>query len=114
MANTITVFIEDDASITFLDTPLTRGFKLGPSVTRRASHVQPNNAALRLVFKALRCLFGDKSPVAGFTRRWRCLWRADMRPIGGPILSGRWYNRQGAINAEHAYFNTYGVQHDCN
>jgi len=105
----ITVFIEKDASVTFLDTPLTRGFNLGPSVTRRASHVEPDNVALRVLFHMLRSLFNEKSIAAEFTRRWPCLWRANMALSGGPILPGRWYDRQEAINAEIAYFNTYGV-----
>ena len=110
----ITVFIEADASVTFLKSPLTAGFNLGPSVTRRASHVQPNNVALRLVFHLLRLVFGDTGAVAANTRKWPCLWQADMRPIGGPVLQGRWYNRQEAIQAEVAYFNQHGVKHDRN
>ena len=110
----VTVFIEADASVTFLKSPLTAGFNLGPAVTRRASHVQPNNAALRLVFHLLRLVFGDTGAVAANTRKWPCLWQADMRPIGGPVLQGRWYNRQEAIQAEVAYFNQHGVKHDRN
>jgi hypothetical protein len=107
----VTVFIEADASVTFLKSPLTAGFNLGPSVTRRASHVQPNNVALRLVFQLLRLVFGDTGAVAATTRAWPCLWRADMRPIGGPVLQGRWRNRQTAINVEEEFFNKYGVNY---
>jgi len=103
----ITVFIEDDASITFLDTPLTRGFNLGPSVTRRYSNVEPDNAVLRLVFQVVRWLVNDASALANWTRHWHCLWRIHIK--NGPILPMRYYNRQTAIDVEHTYFNTHGV-----
>jgi len=105
-----TVFIEYDGSLTFLDCPDTKWIALGPSTTRRASHVEPVNAALRVVFHVLRGLFGDKSSVAGFTRGWKVLWRANMEPTGGPILPGRYDVRQDAIDAEINYFNQNGVQ----
>lgn len=104
---TITVFIEDDASITFLNSPLTRGFNLGPSVTRRYSGVEPDNAILRIIFHTLR-LFGETGAVSNWTRRWTCVWRANIK--NGPVLTGRWTNRQDAISAEIAHFNTYGVK----
>jgi hypothetical protein len=107
---TLTVFIEDDASVTFLKSPLAAGFNLGPSVTRRYSSVEPDAAILRLVFHTLRLLFGETGAVSDFTRGWTCLWRARIH--GGPTLTGRWYNRQDAINAEIAYFNIHGVKHD--
>jgi len=110
MQATITAFIEHDGSVTFLDSELTRGFNLGPSVTRRYSAVEPDCWYLRLVFRVLRCLFGDKGRVAGLTRGWKCLWRADMRPSGSSILPERYAVRQDAIDAEIAYFNEWGVQ----
>ena len=108
----ITVFIEADASVTFLKSPLTAGFNLGPSVTRRYSSVEPDGAMRRLVFHTLRLVFGETGAVSDFTRGWTCLWRARIH--GGPTLTGRWYNRQEAIQAEVAYFNQYGVKHDRN
>ena len=106
----ITVFIEADGSVSFLDSPLTRGFKLGPSVTRRASEIEPDCATLRLFFHVLRAVFGECGVVAEWTRHWPCLWRANLSLIGGPILAQRWYNRQAALDAEIMWFNTYGVQ----
>ena len=103
----IAVFIEADASITFLKSPLTAGFRLGPTVTRRYSSVEPDNVILRGAFHILRLLFGETGAVSDFTRSWRCLWRANIK--GGPILPERWTNRQDAINAEIAYFNINGV-----
>lgn len=136
MDNIVTVFIEADASVTFLDSPLTKGFNLGPSVTRRYSSVEPDNAVLRLVFVVLRWLFSDTSAVSNWTRNWPCFWRVHIK--NGPVLTwedvdgfpksclswwyicdghkavATWRNRQEAIDAEHAYFNIHGVNHDCN
>lgn len=107
---TISVYINADASITFLKSPLTAGFNLGPSVTRRYSNVEPDDAVLRLVFNALRWLSNDTSAVAEWTRNWRCLWRIHIK--NGPILPMRYYDRATAIEVEHTYFNTHGVNRD--
>jgi hypothetical protein len=104
----VTVFINADASVSFLKSPLTAGFNLGPSVTRRYSSVEPACWYLRLVFNVLRSLFADTSAVAKGTRQWRCVWRAQIK--GGPILPIRSRNRQQVINEEISYFNTYGVK----
>ena len=109
---TITVFINADASVTFLKSPLTAGFNLGPSVTRRYSSVEPDCWYLRLVFHVVRWLVDDASALAEWTRRWSCLWRIHIKR--GPILPMRYRNRQLAIDVEHAYFNTHGVKHDRN
>ena len=108
--DTITVFINADASVTFLKSPLTAGFNLGPSVTRRYSSVEPVCWYLRLVFHVVRWLVDDASAPAEWTRRWSCLWRARIK--GGPVLPIRSRVRQQVIDAEHAYFNTHGVNHD--
>lgn len=104
----VTVFIEADASVTFLKSPLTAGFNLGPAVTRRYSSVEPDNAVLRLVFIIVRRLFADTSAVAEWTRHWPCLWCAHIK--NGPVLPIRSTIRQHVIDAEIAYFNTHGVQ----
>ena len=106
---TVTVFIQH-GHVTFLDNPLTAGFNLGPAVTRRASHVEPDGLALRGAFHTLRWLFGEKGRVSEWTRGWRCLWRANMAPSGGPVLPGRWRDRKQAIAAEVEHFNIFGIQ----
>ena len=105
----VTFFIEDDGSITFLDSPVTAAINLGPSVIRRASHVLPVALFKRWAFQGLRWAFGDTGRVAEATRGWKGPWRADMRPSGGPILPETYMDRQDAINAEIAYFNEHGV-----
>lgn len=103
----IKFFIEDDGSVTFLDSPYTRGLKLGPDVKRRYSSVEPDNAVLRLVFIVLCFLFADESAVAAWTRQWTCSWRAHIK--NGPVLPIRSTIRQQVIDAEIAYFNENGV-----
>ena len=106
----VTIYINNDASVSFLKSPLTAGFNLGPSITRRYSSVEPDCWYLRLVFIVLRWLFTDTSAVSEWTRYWPCLWRARIK--NGPILPIRSQVRQQVIDAEIAYFNTHGVNHD--
>jgi len=84
-------------------------FDIGPSKVLRYSNVEPCNAMLRAAFKMLRTLAGDTGRIAEWTRTWRVYWRADLRISGGPLLEGRWLDRQEAINAEVAYFNERGI-----
>ena len=104
----VAVFINNDASVTFLKSPLTAGFNLGPSVTRRYSAVEPACWYLRLVFCVVRGLVDDASALAEWTRNWKCFWRARIK--NGPILPFRSYDRQQVINEEISYFNHHGVQ----
>lgn len=76
---------------------------LGKSSVRRASHVEPDSYLLRVFFHYLRRKFGENGRVADWTRNWKCLWRVNMKPSNGPILSERWVNRQSALNAEVAW-----------
>ena len=112
MENIITVWIQSNGDVTFLKSPLTAGFNLGPSVTRRYSSVEPDCWYLRLVFAVLRWMFSDTSAVSNWTRNWPCLWRAHIK--GGPVLPIRSRARQQVIDAEIAYFNVHGVKHDSN
>lgn len=87
------------------------------SELRRATHIDPVNAALRQVFYLLRGLFGDEGRVAAWTRRWRCRWRVDLRPSKGPLLYENpstelpFIDRQKAIEYEHTWlFENYFPQ----
>lgn len=93
------LFLKNETSVIFLD--------LGEVKTRRASHVEPDNSTLRVVFHVLRFVFGETGIVSDFTRRWRCLWRVNTAPVGGPILTGRWRDRQEAIVAEIEFLNRF-------
>jgi hypothetical protein len=119
----VTVTIEDDGRMTYLATDSADVFmECGTTITRRASHVEPASFWLRRVFHFLR-LFGDKNKIAEWTRGWRCLWRVNTAPIGGPILTwkhtnnwrasvwpdvtAKWTNRQDAIDNEINFLNIW-------
>lgn len=103
---TVTVVVRDDGELVCLDNDSTAWLKpLGHVTTRRASHVEPDKWPLRLIFHVLRWFFGDKGWMATFTRHWPCLWRVNVSPLHGPILPGRWRDRQEAIEAEVEWLN---------
>lgn len=104
----VTISINDDGSVHFLDTNAATCFKtLGSAVLKRASHVEPNQLLLRAVFHTLRYMFGDKGWMATFTRYWPCAWRVNVSPLNGPILPGTWRDRQQAIDAEVTWLNCH-------
>lgn len=69
---------------------------------RRASHVEPSSLPKRLVFRALRIIFGEEGPVSDWTRGWTGSWRVDLRVSGGPV-SGPYLFREDAIAAEEKW-----------
>lgn len=77
------------------------------AVAARASHVEPDNVCLRVLFHALRQWLGDKGRMSEFTRSWPILWRVNMKPVGGPILSTRYTDRKAAIDAEVIALNKF-------
>ena len=127
----VSVVIEENGDLTFLDTDAERVFlELGTAVTRRASHVEPVFLPLRLAFYILRW-FGDKNKIADWTRNWKCGWRVNTDPVGGPILRyshlkhnasmlkfpaedwdgvAVWRNRQEAIEAEIEFLNDWFLE----
>jgi len=116
----ITLTIDEQGDVLFLASPENDVFlELGSVITRRASHVEPAGFWRRQAFHFLR-LFGDKTRIAEWTRNWRCEWRVNTRPVGGPILRGHdyagswiltWKNRQDAIDAEIAFLNSWFLEH---
>lgn len=110
MERIVTINLHEDGLLICLQTDDTACFEqLGSVTTRRASHVEPDALLARVIFHSLRSLFGDKGWMASFTRHWPCLWRVNLKPIGGPILDGRWYGRQKAIDAEVDYLGEHLV-----
>jgi len=79
------------------------------AVVRRASHVEPVNTYLRLLFHAIRKLVRDDSRVAAWTRLWDCKWRVNMSPVGGAILPVQFSNRLAAIDAEVEALNNHFI-----
>ena len=103
----VTFIIAEDGTCTYLMTeaaPTIEG-----AVTARASHVEPSNPLLRILFHLLRQWLGDKGRMSEFTRSWPCLWRVNMKPVGGPILCTRYYDRKQILNAEVAALNIFFI-----
>jgi hypothetical protein len=111
MPRIVAVTMNEDGNLTFLNTDSADTFlECGSVVTRRASHVEPADLPRRLAFKILRSLTSDKSRIAAWTRNWNCLWRVNTSPVGGPILEGRWRDRQAAIDAEVEFLNEWFLE----
>src|SRR5271166_6344206 len=106
MQNEVT-FIIADGRMTYLLTKAAP--RLEGAVIQRASHVEPDNAYLRLAFHAIRKLVADNSPVAAWTRTWGCMWRVNMAPVGAGILPVRYACRQTAIDAEVEALNNHFI-----
>lgn len=110
----VTVIVEENGDALMLVNEQTQPFvdALGGASVNRASHVEPDGLAFRLLFHLLRQLFGDKGRMSDFTRDWPCLWRVNTKPVGGPILPGRYTNRQEAIEAEILFLNDWFLEHE--
>jgi hypothetical protein len=111
MQNEVT-FIIAGGKMTYLLTKAAPRFE--GAVVRRASHVVPVNAYLRLAFQAIRKLVADDSRIAAWSRTWDCMWMVDMRPVGAGILPVQFSNRLAAIDAEVVALNNHfiGGHHD--
>ena len=118
MASIATFIIEENGDLTFLVTPAAAAFVTPDAVVSRASHVEPDNILLRIVFRILRTVLGDKGRMSEFTRSWPCLWRVNTAPVGGPVLTwkhiggdsdtvARFSVRQNAIDAEVIFLNKF-------
>jgi len=102
----ITVTFDEHGNIQCIKCPeLAFLAALGPTRHDRASHVLPVNRLMRWLFRKLRHVCEDDSPLAEFTRRWPCRWQADLALCGGPVL-GPFTRRQDAIAAEVAWIET--------
>lgn len=64
----------------------------------RASHILPANQILRWAFQAIRSIAADDSLLAGWTRRWPCLWQVSI--VDGPVLPKLYSDRFEAIQDE--------------
>jgi hypothetical protein len=100
MQNEVTLIIDSNGNCKMVMTAAAKLLNLTESLPRRASHVYPENVWLRILFFWIRTHVSDESVWAAFTRKWPCLWRVDMYPVGGGILPTRYTNRLTAIDAE--------------
>ena len=90
-------FLLSDETCTFLDPS---------SNVRRASHVEPVNLILRIMFYAIR-LFGEDGRMGNWTRGWSCRWRVNLSPIGGIVIPVDFASRNSAISFEIDYLNNH-------
>lgn len=71
---------------------------------KRVSRVTPYWLPCRIVFQAIRWWYGDDSPMAEWTRKWRCDWQTTVFvAVEGEIelkYLGRFATRAEAIAAE--------------
>lgn len=103
MYDTVQITVDDDGNLVFITDDHVDLHHLGTVKTKRASHVEPDGYILRWLFHLLRNRCGDNSKVANWTRTWKCLWRVNMKPSNGPVLSGRWLNRAAALKVERQW-----------
>jgi hypothetical protein len=97
---------DTNGNVTFLVNEISSALIDDSSYVRRASHVEPINPFLRIVFYTLRGIFGDYGKMAEITRKWACQWRVNLAPVNGPVLPAIYRNRQDAINAEISWLET--------
>ena len=110
MQNEATLIIDQETGdCKIVLTTAAKLLNLTDSPSSRASHVYPENAYLRLVFRVIRKLVADDSRLAAWARTWGCMWRVDMSPVGGGILPIRYGYRLAAIDAEVEALNNFFI-----
>ncbi len=110
MQSEATLIIDENGDCKMVLTKAAKMLNLTDSPSSRASHVEPVNITLRLLFHAIRANVADDSRLAAWTRLWPCGWRINTTPVGGPILDGVWYDRLAAIDAEVEFLNQWFVE----
>jgi hypothetical protein len=106
MANIVISIDEASGDMQFLVSPDTLGLIDG-GMTQRASHVEPVNVALRMLFYAIRSVSGNHGKLTEMTRHIPCLWRVNLSPVNGPILPTLYRVRYDAIQAEIEWLNVH-------
>ena len=69
----------------------------------RVSHIYPQNPILRYTFIILRKIFGDKSIIADWTRKWKCKWIIVFKDDPNNFI-GPFRDRKEAIKVEREIF----------
>jgi len=114
MAEIIITIDQSTGDMLFLETSGAQAFKaLGRLRTRRASYVLPADFWARQAFKLIRWFIRYDSAGAAWCRTWRGPWLVDTTPTAGVVLTGRWMNRQDAIDAEIEFLNRWFLEGAC-
>jgi hypothetical protein len=98
------IFVRPDGTVKHVSVDEFATDFLGKKTVTRASNVEPVNKWLRVLFHVLRRVFGENGRCAAWTRRWPCLWQANLYLSGGPIF-GPFQYRQDAVAAEVYWLN---------
>lgn len=77
MKKTILIINREKGTIEFL-TPPPAPLRIEQLHKERYSEIVPTNPVKRWVFRFLRWVFGEEGRVSEWTRRWRCLWTAEI------------------------------------
>ncbi len=99
----ITVIFKPDGSIRHLACPQVDFSELGTVKIRRASHIWPANPFVRLAFRAIRFVFGDRGRLAEWSRHWRCCWTVRLSEDPGRVVFSS-QSRRACLAWERAYF----------
>lgn len=97
MRSEIVIKVACDGAVRFVHDDDLEAALGGTCRKQRASHVEPVQPVLRWLFHCIRSRVADDSWLAGWTRRWPCVWQA--RIFDGPVL-GPFVDRKAAISAE--------------
>jgi len=110
MQNEVTFIIDESGNAVYLLTEAAMALRFEEKPLHlRASHVEPVNPALRILFHLFRQWLGDKGRMSDFTRSWNCCWRVNLKPVGGGVLPKVWRDRKAAIDAEVEALNKFFI-----
>ena len=98
MKTEIITISEDGKSVEFIEGQSSLNLPLGNGTRRRLSHIRPEVFWKKAAFIILRRWFGDRGRIAGWTRTWKCEWRATIITTGESAVFD---NRQAAVDWEY-------------
>ena len=103
MGQSVISFETDGRAIALADCPIPLA-TFGNSTMTRASYILPDNALLRLAFRALRFTCRDGSKLAQWSRGWRCVWQVRLAASPDKV-SFRHPSRAACLRWEHRTIN---------
>jgi len=82
MKTEIITISKDGKSVEFIEGQSSLNLPLGNGKRTRLSHIRPEKFWKKAAFIFLRKSFGDTGRIAGWTRTWKCEWRATIISTG--------------------------------